>query len=59
MEQIKTLPPQQLSFAAKTVSWRKKHLDWADNHSSLTNTRIRKLIRDFMKYPVNYIYNGD
>ena len=44
MEQIKTLPPQQLSFAAKTVSWRKKHLDWADNHSSITNTRIRKTI---------------
>lgn len=44
MEQIKTLPPQQLSFAAKNVSWRKKHLDWADNHSSLTNTKIRKTI---------------
>ena len=44
MEQIKTLPPQQLSFAAKKVGWRKKHLDWADNHSTLTNTNIRKTI---------------
>ena len=44
MEQIKTLPPQQLPFSAKTVNWRKKHLDWADNHSSLTNTKIRKTI---------------
>lgn len=33
MEFYNSLPPQQISFSKKNKSWRKKHLDWAENHT--------------------------
>lgn len=56
MKYTKSLPAQQLSFSAKTVSWRKKHLDWAEANGSITNTKVRKSI---LHKKINYdLVNG-
>jgi hypothetical protein len=37
-----TLPPQQIPYSRKNKNWRKKHLDWADNHSFFRYSAVRK-----------------
>jgi len=45
MKYTKSLPSQQLSFKSKNVTWRKKHLDWAEVNGSLSSTKVRKSIQ--------------
>lgn len=35
-------PRQKLSFKAKSKEWRKSHLDWADNRSSMHDGKVRR-----------------
>lgn len=50
------LPPQQISFKKKNKEWRKKHLDWADNRSSITYDLVRKTV---LHKKINYdLVNG-
>ena len=56
MSSIKTFPRQKLSFKKKNTSWRKEHLDWADNNSFLGSETTRKKIKD--KVINQNLYNG-
>ena len=38
-------PSQQLSFSSKTKAWRKKCIDWGDDHSLLHYSVARKTVR--------------
>lgn len=51
MSEIINLPPQQLSFTKKNKSWRKKHLDWAENNTFLSHSLVRKSV---MHKKINY-----
>lgn len=48
MEFYNSLPPQQIPFSKKNKTWRKQHLDWAENHTigypSVRNTLRHKKI---------------
>jgi hypothetical protein len=44
MSEFIQFPPQQLPFTKKTVSWRKKHLDWADSKSLFNYSLVRKSV---------------
>lgn len=43
-----SFPEQQISDKAKTVKWRKRHLDWATNFSTSHAEAIRQTIRHKM-----------
>lgn len=46
MSQVnKNFPKQKLYYSKKNKQWRRDHLDWADHHSQLNNTTVRKKIR--------------
>lgn len=49
-------PPQRLSYAKKTKSWRIDNLDFADKHSFYNNETVRKSLRNKV---INLnLYNG-
>ena len=53
---IAKFPRQKLSVTAKNKPWRKQHLEWADKHSKLYNSRIRK---SYISKVINYdLYAG-
>ena len=56
MSSIKTFPRQKLSFKKKNPTWRKAHLDWADNNSFLGSETTRKKVKD--KVINQNLYNG-
>lgn len=56
MSETKNFPKQKLSYSAKGKVWRKKHLDWADNNSYLSNTHVRRKLKN-KKINLN-LYNG-
>lgn len=56
MSYTKNFPSQKKSFQSKTKTWRKSHLDWADNNSYLNNTAIRRK-RKQKRIALN-LYNG-
>lgn len=56
MSQITNFPKQKLPFKRKTKSWRRDHLDWADNNSYLNNSAIRRKIKN-KRINLN-LYNG-
>ena len=41
-----TFPRQKLSFRSKTKVWRKSHLDWADDNSTISSVSLRKKVRN-------------
>lgn len=50
------LPPQKLSYRRKTRSWRKKHIDWADNYVWSYDSHVRKPLKNKL---INYnLVNG-
>lgn len=42
---FKQFPRQKLSFKGKNKVWRKKHLDWADDNSTISSVSLRKRLR--------------
>lgn len=44
MSENVTLPPQQLPFSRKNKTWRKKHLDWANNKTFFNYSLVRKSV---------------
>ena len=56
MSETKNFPKQKMSFKQKGMTWRKKHLDWADNNSYLNNNLVRRKIKQ-KKINLN-LYNG-
>ena len=56
MSENVTLPPQQLSFSRKNKTWRKKHLDWANNKTFFNYSLVRKSV---IHKKINYdLLNG-
>ena len=54
--QFKGFPPQQLSFSAKTKSWRKQCVDWGAEQGTITYNPVRKSI---IHKKINYdLLNG-
>ena len=52
----KNFPSQKLSYKQKGKSWRRDHLDWADNNSYLNNSAVRRKLRH--KHINLNLYNG-
>lgn len=49
-------PRQKLPFKSKTKKWRKSHLDWADNRSTIFNSKVRKSL---LNKKINYdLFDG-
>lgn len=44
MSDVIQFPPQQLPFSRKTVSWRKKHCDWADSKTFFNDSLVRNSV---------------
>ena len=56
MSDTKNFPKQKLSFNQKGKKWRKSHLDWADNNSYLSNSLVRRKLK---QKRINLdLYNG-
>lgn len=56
MDKFKNLPPQQLPYSQKGLKWRKSHLDWADDHSYINSSLVRKSV---LNKQINYdLVNG-
>ena len=55
-ESMKHFPRQKLPFNKKNKSWRKLHLDWADEQGRLFSETVRKRLRD-KKINID-LYNG-
>lgn len=56
MSQITNFPKQKLPFNKKGKTWRKEHLDWADNNSYLNNSSVRRRLKNKI---INLnLYNG-
>jgi len=56
MLSVNSLPPQQLSYKAKTKNWRKQHLDWADGKTFFNYSPVRHSV---MHKKINYdLVNG-
>lgn len=56
MDKFKNLPPQQLPYSQKGIKWRKSHLDWADDHSYINSSLVRKSV---LNKQINYdLVNG-
>lgn len=57
MSRIKSFPPQQIPFKKKGDKWRKQHLDWADENTSVFyNEKVRSSL---MNKRINYdLVNG-
>tara|TARA_R110002074_G_scaffold19460_1_gene61921 strand:- start:1455 stop:3854 length:2400 start_codon:yes stop_codon:yes gene_type:complete len=56
MSETKNFPTQKIPFNRKGKKWRKDHLDWADNNSYLSNSNVRKKLKN-KKINLN-LYNG-
>ena len=56
MSDTKNFPTQKLSYKQKGKKWRKDHLDWADNNSYLSNSVVRRKLKN-KKINLN-LYNG-
>ena len=56
MSNNKNFPSQKKSFSSKTKSWRKSHLDWADQNSYLSNSAVRR--KKKQKRIALNLYNG-
>tara|TARA_R100000541_G_scaffold13823_1_gene23166 strand:- start:1128 stop:3518 length:2391 start_codon:yes stop_codon:yes gene_type:complete len=56
MSETKNFPKQKLSFKQKGKHWRRKHLDWADSNSYLSNSLVRRKLKH-KKINLN-LYNG-
>ena len=56
MSDTKNFPTQKLSYKQKGKKWRKDHLDWADNNSYLSNSAVRRKLKN-KKINLN-LYNG-
>lgn len=56
MSDTKNFPTQKLSYKQKGQKWRKDHLDWADNNSYLSNSAVRRKLKN-KKINLN-LYNG-
>lgn len=56
MDKFRTLPPQQLPYKKKGKKWREAHLDWADDHSYINSSLVRKSV---LNKQINYdLVNG-
>ncbi|MGK0464785.1 cell envelope integrity protein TolA [Clostridium sp.] len=56
MSETKNFPKQKLSYSSKGKVWRKNHLDWADKNSFLSNSHVRRKLKN-KKINLN-LYNG-
>jgi environmental stress-induced protein Ves len=56
MSETKNFPTQKIPFNRKGKQWRKDHLDWADNNSYLSNSHVRRKLKN-KKINLN-LYNG-
>ena len=56
MSTKKNFPSQKLPYAKKGKAWRRKHLDWADSNSYLSNSSIRRRLKH-KRINLN-LYNG-
>jgi hypothetical protein len=56
MSTSKNFPSQKLPYSKKGKSWRRDHLDWADNNSYLNNSNIRRRLKH-KRINLN-LYNG-
>lgn len=56
MDEFRTLPPEQLPFKKKGKKWRESHLNWADDHSFVNSSSVRKSV---LNKQINYdLVNG-
>ena len=56
MSEVRNFPSQKLSYKQKGKQWRKDHLDWADSNSYLSNSAVRRKLKNKI---INLnLYNG-
>ena len=56
MSEVRNFPSQKLSHKKKGKQWRKDHLDWADSNSYLSNSAVRRKLKQ-KRINLN-LYNG-
>ena len=56
MSETKNFPSQKIPFSKKGKQWRKDHMDWADNNSYLSNSAVRRKLKQ-KRINLN-LYNG-
>ena len=56
MSDTKNFPSQKMPFSKKGKQWRKDHMDWADHNSYLSNSKVRRKLKQ-KRINLN-LYNG-